>query len=529
MIIVISIVIGYVIYLVVVNFQQILELWRINRKCAQNLSMVNGPPALPLVGSAHLFKWNPYAFTFQMEGWAQKYLFGRAKYGEIAAPNNEVDGIMLLWIGPVPIVFLGTSECIRPVLESNTNISKPSQYDKMSEWIGTGLLTSTHEKWFHRRKMLTPTFHFTIIQDYFPVFVRNAEVLADAVELHVDGDYFDAFPYFKRCTLDIICETAMGIQVNAQLGHNNEYVHAVKRISEIVWNHMKFPWLWLKPIWYLTGLGFEFDRNVRMTNNFVRKVIQERKELLNEDGNEASEKKRKAFLDLLLTIQKEEGTLSDEDIREEVDTFMFEGHDTTSSGIGFTILWLGFYPECQKKLQKELDEVFGFETNQPPSMDDIKKCSYLEKCIKESLRMFPSVPLIARRLSEDVTINHPSGQKIVLPAGLAACVSPIAAARDPRAWPDPDTYNPDNFDIDAIAGRDPYAYIPFSAGPRNCIGQKFALLEQKTILSTFFRKYEVESLQTEENLRPVPELILRPYNGMKIKIKRREAADYVVL
>lgn len=75
--------------------------------------MVNGPPALPLVGSAHLFKWNPYAFTFQMEGWAQKYLFGRAKYGEIAAPNNEVDGIMLLWIGPVPIVFLGTSECIR--------------------------------------------------------------------------------------------------------------------------------------------------------------------------------------------------------------------------------------------------------------------------------------------------------------------------------------------------------------------------------------------------------------------------------
>lgn len=165
----------------------------------------------------------------------------------------------------------------------------------------------------------------------------------------------------------------MGIQVNAQLGENNDYVHAVKRISEVTWNHMKFPWLWFKPIWYLSGYGFEFDRNVKLTNDFTRKVrnpgetsteidnlqvIQERKELLNET-EEYGEKKRKAFLDLLLTIQKENGTLSDEDIREEVDTFMFEGHDTTASGIGFTVLWLGFNPECQKKLHKELDEVFG--------------------------------------------------------------------------------------------------------------------------------------------------------------------------
>ncbi|CAI2353480.1 unnamed protein product [Caenorhabditis sp. 36 PRJEB53466] len=479
--------------------------------------------------SAHLFKWHPYDFTFQMEQWAQKYLFGRAKYGEIAAENGEIDGIMLVWIGPVPIVFLGTSECIRPVLESNTNISKPSQYDKMSEWIGTGLLTSTHEKWFHRRKMLTPTFHFSIIQDYFPIFARHAEVLVDSVEKHVDGDYFDGFPYFKRCTLDIICETAMGIQVNAQLGENNDYVHAVKRISEVIWNHMKFPWFWLKPIWYLSGLGFEFDRNVKLTNDFTRRVIQERKELLNEETHESGGRKRKAFLDLLLTIQQETGTLSDEDIREEVDTFMFEGHDTTASGIGFTVLWLGFYPECQQKLHKELDEVFGFATDRSPTMEDIKKCTYLEKCIKESLRMFPSVPLIARRLSEDVTIDHPSGQKIVLPEGLAACVSPIAAARDPRAYPNPDVYNPDNFDIDAIAGRDPYAFIPFSAGPRNCIGQKFAILEEKTVLSWFFRKYQVESLQTERNLRPVPELILRPFDGIRIKIKRRESTDFVVL
>ncbi|EFO99968.1 hypothetical protein CRE_18949 [Caenorhabditis remanei] len=151
-------------------------------------------------------------------------------------------------------------------------------------------------------------------------------------------------------------------------------------------------------------------------------------------------------------------------------------------------------------------------------------CALIWKCLNKA----PDTVNITHYLY-NVSMCWQSSLRLLLPAGLAACISPIAAARDPRAYPDPDTFNPDNFDIDAISGRDPYAYIPFSAGPRNCIGQKFAILEEKTVLSRFFRKYEVESLQTEENLRPIPELILRPYNGIRIKIKRREAADYVVL
>ncbi|CAB3396826.1 unnamed protein product [Caenorhabditis bovis] len=519
MIILVSLVIGYAIYLVVVYCGKILELWKLSRRCSTNLKKIRGPPHIPLIGSAHLFKWDSYEFTFQMEKWAQEFIFSKAKWGETKAADGLIDGIMTLWVGPVPVVFLGTPETIRPVLESNSNISKPSEYDKLREWLGTGLLTSTHEKWFKRRKMLTPTFHFSIIQDYFPVFVAQGEILMNLLEKQADGDYFDAFPYFKKCTLDIICETAMGIQVNAQYGQNNEYVEAVKRISEIFWIHARFPWYWLKPVWYLSGLGFEFDRNVKLTNDFTRRVIAERKELRNET-HEDGRKKHRAFLDLLLEMQLDKHLLTDEDIREEVDTFMFEGHDTTASGIGFTVLFLGFYPEAQKKLHAEMDAIFG-DSDRTPTMDDMKKCVYLEKCIKESLRMLPSVPLIARKLSEDVTIEHPSGEKIVLPEGLTACVSPIAPARDPRAWKDPGTYNPDNFDIDAISARDPFAYIPFSAGPRNCIGQKFAILEEKTVLSWFFRKFEVQSLDTEENLRPLPELILRPSNGIRIKIKRR--------
>ncbi|CAI5450033.1 unnamed protein product [Caenorhabditis angaria] len=117
--------------------------------------------------------------------------------------------------------------------------------------------------------------------------------------------------------------------------------------------------------------------------------------------------------------------------------------------------------------------------------------------------------------------DHPSGTRIILPRGLTACISPISVARDPRHWPRPDDFDPENFELDAISRRDPFSYIPFAAGPRNCIGQKFAILEEKTVLSWIFRKFHVESLDTLRNRRPIPELILRPVDGIHVKLKRR--------
>ncbi|GMT22275.1 hypothetical protein PFISCL1PPCAC_13572, partial [Pristionchus fissidentatus] len=174
---------------------------------------------------------------------------------------------------------------VQVILESNTLITKSSQYDIISKWIGTGLLTSTTEKWFGRRKMITPTFHFNILKGYVDVFVKQGQIFVDQLEKHADtGREMDVFPFIKRCALDIICETAMGTSMDTQTGGNAEYVDAVKRLSEIVWNFQRFPWLWLKPIWYGCGMGFEFDRLVKMTNDFTRKVIAERRRQLEEDG-----------------------------------------------------------------------------------------------------------------------------------------------------------------------------------------------------------------------------------------------------
>lgn len=116
-------------------------------------------------------------------------------------------------------------------------------------------------------------------------------------------------------------------------------------------------------------------------------------------------KKRLAFLDLLIEASKEGTVLSNEDIREEVDTFMFEGHDTTSAAISWCLFLFGSDQDVQDKIYEEITAILGDDRNRPATMKELNDMKYLECCIKEALRLFPSVPVMARHLSEDMTVG----------------------------------------------------------------------------------------------------------------------------
>ncbi|ULT87410.1 hypothetical protein L3Y34_006910 [Caenorhabditis briggsae] len=347
------------------------------------------------------------------------------------APDSN--GLLKFWMGPVPVVSICRGEVAKTVFDSSTNITKSSQYRKLKEWIGDGLLISTGPKWRSRRKMLTQTFHFAVLKEYHKVFASQGKILVDVLRLRANNTYpFDIMPYIKRCTLDIICETAMGCSISSQMGSNDKYVESVKRLSELVWNYEKAPLYWLKPIWYLFGNGFEFDRLVKLTTDFTRDVIDKRKEELKLHESEPSDKKL-AFLDYLLKSQTDHPeNLTDEGIREEVDTFMFEGHDTTSSGITFAIWFLGQYPEYQQQVQDEMDEIFGDDYERYPNSEDIQRMVYLEQCIKETLRLTPPVPFISRQLEEDVLIPHATKPPVLLPAGMNIMINIITIMKDAR-------------------------------------------------------------------------------------------------
>ncbi|CAJ0968908.1 unnamed protein product [Ranitomeya imitator] len=156
------------------------------------------------------------------------------------------------------------------------------------------------------------------------------------------------------------------------------------------------------------------------------------------------------------------------------------------------------------------------ESDRPVAMEDLKNLRYLEAVIKEALRLFPSVPFYARTICEDCTIR---GFKV--PKGVNVLIVPYALHRDPEYFPEPEEFRPQRFFPEATNGRNPYAYIPFSAGLRNCIGQRFALMEEKVVLSTILRNFWIETNQKRDELGLVGELILRPQEGIWIQLKDR--------
>ncbi|GMR35745.1 hypothetical protein PMAYCL1PPCAC_05940 [Pristionchus mayeri] len=501
--------------LLLINIKSVKKFFEVAYRAYEPLQKIPGPKSLPLVGAVYQFKLNSKEFFEQLDQWHEYF----------CRVDPKRMGMVKLWLGPFPVVSVVWPDFIKTILESNTLLKKSNNYDIVRRWIGDGLLVSSGEKWQKRRKMLTPAFHFNVLRNYHEVFTRCGAMFVERLDEKADTNReVDIFPYLKRCAMDIICETAMGTRLDSQIGGNMEYTNAVSRLSDIIWSYQRFPHLWFPPIWYASRLGFEFDRLVKLTNNFTRHVIAERRSALIDEGilteedhemTEAEIKRRKpCFLDLLLLMQRA-NALSDEDLREEVDTFMFEGHDTTSSAMGFATWLLGQYPVEQAKVQAELDEIFG-DSDRQPDEADVKRMVYLERCIKESLRLAPSVPFVGRELQHDVAMAG-----VDLPKNLTMVISPYGPHLAPEHWERPMEFYPDHFTTEAASARHPYAYFPFSAGPRNCIGQKFALAEEKVVLSWLFRKFRVESVEPYPGADIVPEIVLKPQTGFKMRIFRR--------
>lgn len=226
-------------------------------------------------------------------------------------------------------------------------------------------------------------------------------------------------------------------------------------------------------IYKFTEMYRREQKVLSVLHEFTDSVIRSRRnELCNNLKKEESPiddfgvKRKMALLDLLLDSTVEGEPLSDMDVREEVDTFMFAGHDTTSSAIGFVLYNLAKYPAIQQKVQDEIVNALG-AFNDRVSLRDLNNLHYLDLVIKESLRLYPIVPYFGRKLSEDVQING-----YTLPRYSNVYVSPFAMGRNENIFPDPMTFDPDRFSVERTADKfNPFSYVPFSAGPRNCIGK----------------------------------------------------------
>lgn len=432
------------------------------------------------------------------------------------------DGLFRTWLGTEATVHIHKPEHVEIILRSTTNIEKAPLYKYMEPWLGQALLTSTGKKWMRDRKLITPAFHFNILEQYAIVMSEKADIFVKCLEKHINinpQESIDIFPYANRCTLDVICETAMGVNINMQEDTENEYGKAVHRFTELLMYRIFRPWLAWDWVFVLTEVGKEYYSAINIMHTFTREVIKKKKlvreskcNIANENSlifNEIGKPTRKAFLDLLLDARESDGNhMTDEELREQVDTVMFAGHDTTAAAISWTLFLLGNNEDIQNKVHEELDYIFS-DSNESATTKEISQLKYLDRVAKEALRLYPSAPGFLRKLSEDVKIDD-----YIIPKGCVVALSSFGTHRHPDIWPNPEEFNPDRFLPENSKGRHPYSYIPFSAGPRNCLGQKYALLEEKFVLTAILRKWKVKSVQNQDNIKFYGALILRPSEGI---------------
>lgn len=386
---------------------------------------------------------------------------------------------------------------------------------------------SAGKKWHSHRKLLTPAFHFQILENFLQVFNDEAAILTQKLETEAGKTWVDIVPLISACTLDAICQTAMGVQLNTQSGHGKKYLEDINVMSDVFIYRLSRPWLWFDFLFlYLSPTGWRFRQTVKRIHDFTRKVIKDKKCVMIEESAEKNDReetpkpKKKAFLELLLEQHLKDVSFTEEDIREEVDTFMFRGHDTSAMSICWTLYELGRHPEVQEKIFEELDSIYGGDKKKAVSSDDLKLMKYLECTVKESLRLYPSVPFIGRQLNEDLTVNN-----CTLKPGSSCAVMISILHMDPEQFPQPDIFDPDRFLPENNSERHPYSYIPFSAGPRNCIGQRFALMEMKTILVHILRKFKVTSLDPRDKIEIMLGLILKNAEPIRINFELRVEED----
>lgn len=482
------------------------------------------PPALPLIGHLALVKpWDGPTFLERM-----------------CSLSDVYSEFFVLKLGRDPFIVLSSPTAVKEVFSGSeargfrAQSTKGVLYKFLHPWLGTGLLTSngneSGDKWHTRRKMLTPAFDWSIIKQFVGVFNEQSRVLVHVLNSHCNANAdgtktVDIFPIVTHATLDVICAAAMGRHFNAQLESNNEYASSVKLASELIWTRMTTPFLNPDFIWNISPQGRKLKSLLKVLHSFTDRVIAERRASRPKADSIASvgsgiEGERLAFLDLLL----ENDSLNDSDIREEVDTFMFEGHDTTASGLSFTMWCLGHHPAVMKKLQDEVDSICGRDA---PTFEQAKELKYCDMVLKEAMRLFPPVPSISRTLHQNISLLDQNSKEKIIPKNSSIIIVPYVMHRSVQRWgPDAGVFRPERFDRndpaqDSRLTNHPYLYLPFSQGQRNCIGRLFADTEQKVVLAHLIQNFTWQSVQQEKELELQPELIMKPGKGVHLRMFKR--------
>jgi cytochrome P450 len=390
---------------------------------------------------------------------------------------------------------------------------------------GEGLFTSGGELWRRQRRLMAPLFAPSQIRAYASDMVACATRAADSwrdggvvqvarettrIAMAVAGKtLFDADTFTEADELGEALTVALDFAGNLA-GSPLAIGHIVARrqltllsrrargpasaLLGAAADRLERPWLVPR------REGKKVGAAIAVLDDRVARMIEERRR---------APEARADLLTKLLSARDEDGApMSDRQVRDEVLTLFVAGHETTATGLAWSLYELCKNPELYAEAQREADALTGL-----PTVDDLPKLGFLLRVFKEALRMYPPVFAFGRTSLRDTTIDGH-----VVPEFSHMLVLPLSLHHRPDLWPEPSRFDPDRFLPEAEARRPKLAWIPFGAGPRVCIGNHFAMMEAPLVLATLLRRYRFERLSDEV---PEPHATLRPRGGMPARVTFR--------
>jgi cytochrome P450 len=392
------------------------------------------------------------------------------------------------------------------LVERNDNYGKQTfGYDKMRLFLGNGLVTSEGNFWRRQRRIAQPAFHRKRIEAFGQTMTDQAADMVAEWEIATangESQVRDIHNDMMRVTLRIIASTVLSIDVAHQEGRIGESITTLLEVfsdslSRVVPIHEHLP--------TQTNRRWEAARN--FLDQLIYEIIESRR--LGGKGEGPGD-----LLDMLLeAVDEDTGeSMSDLQLRDEVMTMFSAGHETTANALSFTLYELARHPDVLAELQAEVDALCG---SKAPGLEHLEGLELAGRVIEESMRLHPPAWLLARSATEDDQVGRYRIRK-----GSIVFISPYSTHRHPTFWRDAERFDPDRFLPTAKRDRPRYAYLPFSGGPRVCIGSHFAEMEARLILAAIVQRFDL-ILDERTRLDYDPSVTLRPHGGLFMRIRPR--------
>ncbi len=366
--------------------------------------------------------------------------------------------------------------------------------------LGRGLLTSEGSFWRRQRRIAAPAFHHKRIQSFADMMVGLTVEMLEDWAAAAAGRPLDMQSEMSRLTMKVITRAMF----SDNLGE--EEARAVSDAIRIFDRHrLRFRDLIGLPEWLPRLADRRMVSALATVDRTVGRLIAERRA----DGADHGD-----FLSMLMQAEDEDSgeRMSDRQLRDEVITMFVAGHETTATALTWTFYALDRHRHAEEKLHAEVDAELAGAV---PTLADLERLPYVRRVIEETMRLYPTVPQIARQALAEDTIAGTA-----VPKGAIINMNIWLAHRDPAVWTDPETFDPDRFEPERAGNRPKLAYFPFGGGPRICIGNAFAMMEAQLILATVARHWRLR-LPAGQEAHPVGNIVLRPRRGLPMHLERR--------